>query len=83
MGRRHPYEIAADAELAQWPGVAWQRLAQGRKSMAAVVTYMGKARKVHYPITPSDSSTGPLNHVQDLRRTLRDIGAERRTITNK
>jgi hypothetical protein len=78
MGRRHPYDEAADAELAHWSGVTWERLAQGRKALSLVVSYRGVTRKVHYPITPSDSRTGALNHVQDLRRTLRDMGARRR-----
>ena len=77
MARRHPYDDAADSELAHWPGVRWQRLAQGRKALVLAVTYAGATRKVTYPITPSDSRTGALNHVQDLRRTLRALGAPR------
>jgi len=78
VARRHPYDAAADGELAHWPGVTWERPPPGRKTLALAITYAGATRRVHYPITPSDSGKGALNHVQDVRRTLRDMGAQRR-----
>ena len=81
MPRRHPYDDLADRELSAWPGVQWERDESG-KHLALRLTYAGESRKVHYPFTPSDKWRGPLNHVQDIRRVLRELGARRRDITN-
>ena len=79
--RRHPYDELADRELSAWPGVQWER-GEGGKHLALRLTYAGESRKVHYPLTPSDKGRGPLNHINDIRRILRELGARRCDITN-
>lgn len=74
--RRSVHEDYADDELRRWPGVSWERRHRS-KHMALVLTYQGVTRFVTYPLTTSDSARGPQNHVGDIRRTLREMGATR------
>lgn len=74
--RRSVHEDYADDELRRWPGVSWGRRHRS-KHMALVLTYQGVTRFVTYPLTSSDSARGPQNHVGDIRRTLRELGATR------
>lgn len=75
MARRsHPYDAAADRELARWPGVVvLDRATMPSGHRRLVLEYRGKRRFVVYPGSPSDSRTGAKNHVQDIRRVLRQI----------
>lgn len=74
--RRSVHEDYADDELRRWPGVSWDRRHRS-KHMALVLTYRGMTRFVTYPLTSSDNARGPQNHVGDIRRTLREMGATR------
>lgn len=58
--KRHPYEAAADRELAKFPAVR-------------VVEHGGQRRSIFYPCTPSDCR-GIRRHLQDIRRVLREMG---------
>lgn len=72
------FERATARELAEWPGVSWafERLAKHR---AARITFAGESRVVVYPTTASDHRA-LANHIADLRRQCRDLGAERRRV---
>lgn len=72
---RHPYDSAQDRELARWPGVTWSREIAG-KHLKLVVEFEGQSRFIVFPTSPSDSTRGPLNHVQNIRQTLKEMGAE-------
>ena len=82
MSGNSSYEDAAERELAAWPDVQAEWLPARGKHPVLRLTYAGASRKVPYPGSPSDTGRGPLNHVQDVRRTLRALGATRRNITN-
>lgn len=71
--RRHPYETAADRELERFPAVRVVGREQRRKIRVLTLEYDGSSRSVFYPCTPSDKK-GPRNHVQDIRRALREMG---------
>lgn len=72
--RKHPYDEAADRELARWPGVVViDRATMPSGHRRLVLEYRGKRRFVVYPGTPRDNKRGPRNHVQDIRRVLRQI----------
>lgn len=81
MSRRHPYEHAAQRELAAWPDVQAEWLPARGKHPALRLTYAGASRRVVYPGTPGETFRGLLNHVHDVRRALRDLGAVRHNIT--
>lgn len=70
------YESSQTLELSRWPGVTHTRETRG-KHRALVLTFNGKSRFVTYPTSPSDSRRGCLEHLKDIRSTLRDLGAER------
>lgn len=74
--KRHEYDEHQEAELAKWPGVEWSRQVRG-KHYALVLSFNGRSRFVIYPTSPGDSIRGMLNHLTDVRATLRFIGAER------
>jgi hypothetical protein len=69
------YDTFANAELALWPGVSWER-GQTTRHRVLMLSYDGKSRRVVYPMSPSDNS-GPRNHAQDIRHTLWGMGAQR------
>jgi hypothetical protein len=69
-------ETRVDAEVAQWPGAAILRREKTKRHQRLVLGYNGSERFVIYPLTPSDWR-GELNHLQDVRKTLRDMGAKR------
>lgn len=74
MSRRHPYDAAADRELAKWPGaVVLDRAVMPSGHRRLVIEYRGKRRFVVHPASPSDAKRGVRNHVQDIRRVLRAI----------
>jgi hypothetical protein len=76
--RRHPYDELVARELADWPGVRHEHLPHGAKSRRLLVTYNGASRKIYSPLTPSDRAHGALNHLNDIRRVLRELGAQRK-----
>ena len=69
-------EQAAVAELALWPGVTWRCETAG-KHVKVHLTYAGRTRFVTRSRTLSDYR-GVRNHVGDIKRTLRLLGAERK-----
>jgi hypothetical protein len=72
--RTHPYDDAADRELAKWPGVVvLARVVVSSGHRHLILEYKGQRRFVVHPASPSDSRTGARNHVQDIRRVLRQI----------
>lgn len=73
---RHPYDSAQDRELARWLGVTWTREI-GAKHFRIVLNFRGQSRFCTYPSSPSDGRRGALNHVQNIRQTLKELGAER------
>ena len=74
MSRRtHPYDEAADRELARWPGVVVvDRATMPSGHRRLVLEYRGKRRFVVYPGSPSDQRAVH-RHLQDIRRVLRQI----------
>jgi hypothetical protein len=73
--KRTFYDDPADAELEQWPGVEAKRVVRG-KHYALVLTFNGVSRFVIYPTSPGDTR-GALNHIQNIREVLREMGATR------
>jgi hypothetical protein len=71
------YDEYREAELKNWPGVSVSEVRRGSKADRVYLAYNGKSRFVSFPHSPSDSRTGPRNHVQDVRRVLRELGAQR------
>lgn len=74
--KRTAYDNAVDVEISRWPGVRASRMCRG-KHYAIVLGFNGVSRFVCYAATPSDRR-GVLNHIGDIRRTLRAMGARRR-----
>lgn len=74
--RKTYYDDPVDAELAMWPGVMFAREAGG-KHLALVLTFAGQTRRVFYPSSPSDKR-GALNNIQNVRATLKALGAVRK-----
>lgn len=69
--------MAATArELEEWPGVTeeWQ---SGAKHMRLLMTYAGRRITVITSASPSDNARGLQNHIAEVRRSLRQIGATR------
>jgi hypothetical protein len=73
--KRSEYVEFGDRELAHWPGVEAVRR-PSRRHLRLTLTFGGASRFVIAPMTGSDVK-GPLNHVRDIRRTLREMGAVR------
>lgn len=69
-------EQAAIAELLLWPGVT-AVVEQGRKHVKVTLHFEGRSRFVIRSSTLSDHR-GVRNHVGDIKRTLRLLGAERK-----
>lgn len=69
-------EERVDAEIAEWPGACVLRREKTAKHQRVVLSFKGSERFVVYPLTPSDTR-GELNHIQNVRQTLRDMGAVR------
>lgn len=65
-----------DKELARWPGVKARR-ERGAKHYRLVLRVGGKERFVTYPGSPSGSPCAILNHIQNIRGQLREMGAVR------
>lgn len=76
--RRHPYELPADREIASWPGVAvLARAVMPSGHRRLIVEFRGRRRFIAYPGTPTGNPRAIKNHIQDIRRVLRELGAER------
>ena len=71
------YVAAGIAEVGSWPGVRIVERIRGTKQNRVVLGFEGRTRYVVYPHSPSDRRTGARNHVQDIRRVCRELGAER------
>ena len=67
------YEKVMTQETAKYPGLSVSFEHRG-KHKAAVFAIEDKTRRVFYPASPSDSRTGTLNKLQDVRRVLREMG---------
>lgn len=67
---------AALRELREWPGVT-AVVEPGRKHVRVILHYDGRSRFVVRSSTLSDHR-GVRNHVGDIKRTLRLMGAERK-----
>jgi len=67
------YETAAMAEIAKWPGVT-AKFTKTSRHAYCILSFNGKSKKAIYPVTGSDRK-GPLNHCQDIRGILREMGA--------
>lgn len=63
-------------EVETYPGVDINFTFRGKHKVAQL-TLGENSRMVFYPSTPSDSRRGIKNKLQDLRRVLREIGAEK------
>lgn len=70
---RHPYDEAADRELARFPAVRVVARERRGKHRALVLEHAGTQRCVFYPGSPSDH-LGPRKHCKDIRRVLRELG---------
>jgi len=77
--KKTEYDGIVDTELAKWPGVAWSRQPRG-KHQALVLEFGGVSRFVIYPTTPGDSGRGALNHLQNVRGVLKELGAVREAV---
>lgn len=75
--KRTDYDDVVDAELSRWPGVTATRQVRG-KHYALVLEYNGWSRFVIYPCSPGDGVHGAKNHLGDVRKALRDMGAVRK-----
>lgn len=75
-GLRNDYEAAAVREVARWAGVS-ARFEDNARHPRIVLSFSGAERFVVYPASPSDSRRGLARFLADVRRTLRDLGAER------
>lgn len=69
--------VKVDRELEKWPGVAAYREFPGNRHNRLIITFGGKSRFVIYPSSPGKSRKAILNHIQDVRRALRELGAQR------
>ena len=69
-------EQAGLRELIAWPGVTWRAVYAG-KHIKLHLTYEGRTRFVVRSRTLSDAR-GVRNHVGDIKRTLRLLGATRK-----
>ena len=74
MKRTHPYDAVADAEIAKHPTAQIVRRETNGQGCVLWLRVGDATRPVFYPKTPSDRK-GPLNHVRDIRRVLRALGA--------
>ena len=72
--KSHSYDSAAARELAKYPGVRVVGRDRRGKSLALILEFNGARRSVFYPCTPGDKC-GARNHVRDIRRVLRQLGA--------
>lgn len=75
--KRTIFDDPVEAELARWPGVTWSREVRG-KHYALVLSFGCVSRFVIYSGSPSDGLRGAMNHLQDVRGVLRDLGATRK-----
>lgn len=69
------YQLAADREVRRWPDAKISQRTTG-KHCRVILTYKGKSRFVIHPASPSDIR-GVHRHVQDIKRTLLQLGAKR------
>jgi hypothetical protein len=69
------WDAKIDAELAEWPGVAYRREG-GRKHQRLYLSFDGRERFVVYPSSPSEYR-GLQNKITDIRKELTGLGANR------
>lgn len=65
-----------EREVEEWPGAAVSFTTSKRHNVA-VLSYQGNDRRVVFAATPSDSARGLANHIGQVRRELRGLGALR------
>lgn len=70
------YEQLTREEVAEWPGVT-VTFRQRAKHREATLTFGEQSQFAIYPSTPGDGSRGALNHIAEVRKLLRLIGAVR------
>jgi hypothetical protein len=69
------YHQAADREIQRWPGVAIIERRIGKHARLSL-EFQGRRRFVIHPASPSDVR-GVHRHVQDIKRVLTELGANR------
>lgn len=70
------YERWTQDEVSEWPGVS-VAFEDGGKHKRACLKFGDAEQFVTYSATPGDTIRGIHNHVGEIRRTLREMGAER------
>ena len=71
------YVIPTEREVAEWPGVTVS-FDNTKRHRVAVLAFNGRTRRVVFAATPSDNARGLLNHIGEVRKELRGLGASRR-----
>lgn len=66
---------ATKRELERWPGAS-VTFTNGGKHLTATLAFGGRTRKVICAQTLSDNARGTRNHVSQVRRELKTLGAE-------
>lgn len=74
--RHNEHSRAIEHEIALWPGVG-VRFGARRKHREATLSYQGRERFVMYCSSPSDSRRGLKIKIAEVRRTLKELGAEK------
>jgi hypothetical protein len=75
--RSSDWIVKVDRELEKWSGVEAYREFPGNKHNRLIITYGDQSRFVIYPSSPGKCRKAILNHLQDVRRVLRELGAQR------
>lgn len=74
--RHNEHSRAIEREVAQWPGVTL-RFGNRRKHREAVLMYQDRERFVMYCSSPSDSRRGMKIKIAEVRRVLKELGAQK------
>lgn len=77
MAKMADYDSAAQEEVARWPGAAIIEIVTGRKHRKTYLAFGGNTRFVVSPASGSDGRRGAMRHANDIRKVLRELGAER------
>lgn len=76
--RNDEWITKVDAELARWTDVSHYR-EMSAKHNRLILIVGDKSKFVTYPATPTGKRRALLNHIGDVRRTLRELGSEKTT----
>jgi hypothetical protein len=74
------YTVSTEREVGEWPGVTVS-FDTTKRHCVAVLGYRGATRRVVFAATPSDSARGLQNHIGQIRKELKGLGASRRKQT--